>query len=186
MVTITYSSPNTGYSAPDTQEAGRLLKIVDAACPWINLRENVEIDEFRRALASVGLMFRTAEPVSKFAFGHFVDAANELVATHGRGGEVGGVALMGAVLGHGDVCWRQADASLGQLLELGLDRHSGRQCSNAWRGLLTGERNIMPPTPPRGELVDRAAKGQPAATFWKRDDGGALRSVAPDERLWRR
>jgi hypothetical protein len=185
MVSITYNLPSTGFSAPSTTEAASLLKIVDAAAPWLKLAESVEVDEFRRALAASGLMFRTAEPISRFAFVHFLDAANELLMTHGRGGTIGGVSLMGAILGHGDIAWRQADASVGQLLEIGLDLHSGRKCENAWRGLLTGERNIMAPSPARSELIQRAARGVPQTTFWTQGTNG-LRQIDARDPLWSR
>jgi hypothetical protein len=184
-VSITYSIPRTGYSPPDTQEAGRLLKIVDAGAPWLKLAANVEVDEFRRAMAASGLMFRASEPVTKYAFGHFVDAANELVMTHGRGGSIGGVAFLGSVLAHADVCWRRADGSVGQMLEVGLDVYAGRGCQNAWRGLLTGERNIMAPMPPRSEFVHRAAKGVPQATFWTQGENG-MRQIERGDPLWSR
>jgi hypothetical protein len=56
---------------------------------------------------------------------------------------------------------------------------------NAWRGLLTGERNIMPPTPPRSEFVRQAAQ-RPQASFWKEGQDGSMRSVAANESLWSR
>lgn len=121
MTTVTYSLPHTGYFPPTAEEAAKLARIVDAAHPGLALIASTELPEFRRALSAVGFMFRTAEPVSKYSFIHFVDEANVMLVERLNASSVSGTAIFGAILAHGDICWRKADASLGPLLEVGLD-----------------------------------------------------------------
>jgi hypothetical protein len=183
MVSVSYSLPGTGFFPPDAKQANALARIVDAAFPDVGLIRSTDLPEFSRALSAVGYMYRTAEPVSKYSFIHFVDAANDLLTEHLHGSSVSGTAVFGAVLAHADICWRKADRSLGQMLEVGLDLYQGRMCENAWRGLLTGERNLMTPTPPRDAYVAQAGKGQ-KTTFWRQDENGKMRSLRPDEPMW--
>jgi hypothetical protein len=185
MVTVTQSWPRTGYYPPDAKEAAALARIVDAAYPDIGLIASTDLSEFRRALSAVGYMFRTAEPVSKYSFIHFVDAANDLLTEHLHGSSVSGTAVFGAMLAHADIPWRKADRSIGQMLEVGLNEHAGRMCENAWRGLLDGTRNLMTPTPTRAEFVQAAGYGQ-KTTFWKQRDDGKMRAVERGESLWSR
>jgi hypothetical protein len=74
MVTVTYSLPHTGFCPPSKDEAGKLMRIVDAAAPWLALVSSVDLSEFLYALRAVGFMFRTPAPVSKYAVTHFLDA----------------------------------------------------------------------------------------------------------------
>src|SRR6202042_1125355 len=109
MVTVTQSWPRTGYYPPDAKEAAALARIVDAAYPDIGLIASTDLSEFRRGLSAVGYMFRPAEPVSKYSFIHFVDAANDLLTEHLHGSSVSGTAVFGAMLAHADIPWRKAD-----------------------------------------------------------------------------
>jgi hypothetical protein len=176
-------TPATHRRAPT--KPAKLARIVDAAHPWIGLIENSDPEEFQRAFAAAGYMFRTAEPVSKYAFTHFLDEGNVLLRERMGASSVGAPAFLGAVLAHGDVCWRKADPGLGQLLELGLDIHQGQRCSHAWRGILTGERNLLPPTSPRQAFVDRSVRGVPQATFWTQGQN-SMRQIERGDPLWSR
>jgi hypothetical protein len=183
MTTITYSLPNTGYAPPSKDEARRLWHIVDAAYPDLGLIASVDEQEFRRAFSAVGLMYRRDTPDERHALTYFLDSANELISQHLKGSSVSGCALLGAVHAHCDIPWRKPDRSLGQLLEIGLDPYVGRRSENHWRGLLDGTRNLMQPTPPRSEFVQRAGQGQQKATFWRRGESGEARAIRPDEPL---
>jgi hypothetical protein len=90
-VSITYALPSTGYIAPTEDQAARLLRIVDAACPWLALAASTDLAEFRRAFNATGLMFRRSEPDTRHSFSHFIDAANDMLAQRnwGRGGQRG-------------------------------------------------------------------------------------------------
>jgi hypothetical protein len=130
-------------------------------------------------------MFRTPEPVSKYAVNHFLDAGNAMLTEKWGAPGVSGVAFLGAMLAHGDIVWRRADASLGQLLEIGLDLYQGRQCENAWRGLLTGERNVMAPRPPpASRVLEKQARN--SVSFQKQGADGQMRPVRGNESLWSR
>ena len=181
-VSVTYRLPNTGFCNCAEDDARKLMHIVDAGAPWLALVATTSLSEFRRAFLATGLMFRTAEPVSKYAAGHFLDAANAMLLERLGSCSVDGVAFFGAILAHGDIRWRKADASLGQLLELGLDQYHGRQCENSWRGLLTGERNLLPPTAPRSDRAQLAERS--SVSFYKQGQDGSMRALRPDESLW--
>jgi hypothetical protein len=182
-VSITYSLPHTGFASPSAAEAAKLARIVDAAHPWIGLIENSDPEEFQRAFTAAGFMFRTADPVSKYAFTHFLDEGNVMLRERMCASSVGAPAFLGAVLAHGDVCWRKPDPSLGQLLELGLDIHRGQRCSNAWRGILTGERNLLSPMPARQAFIDRSTRGVPVATIWSQGQN-SMRQIERGDPLW--
>jgi hypothetical protein len=183
-VSITYHLPNTGFCNCTEDEAAKLLRIVDAGAPWLALKATTGLSEFRRAFTAVGLMFRTAEPVSKYAAGHFLDAANAMLLERLGSCSVDGVAFLGAIFAHGDICYRLANPKLGQLLELGLHQYHGRQCENSWRGLLTGARNLLPPTAPRSDRAHLA--GRSSVSFYKQGADGAMRALRPEESLWSR
>jgi hypothetical protein len=183
-VRVTYHLPNTGFCNCTEDEAGKLLRIVDAGAPWLDLKAATGLPEFRRALLAVGLMFRTAEPVSKYAAGHFLEAANAMLLERLGSCSVGGVAFLGAIFAHGDVCYRLANPKLGQLFEVGLNQYHGHQCENAWRGLLTGARNLLPPTAPRADRARLAE--QSSVSFYRQNPDGSHRQLRDNEPLWSR
>jgi hypothetical protein len=183
-VSVTYHLPNTGFCNCTEDEAGKLLHIVDAGAPWLALKATTGLSEFQRAFTAVGLMFRTAEPVSKYAAGHFLDAANAMLLERLGACSVGGVAFLGAILAHGDIRYRLANPKIGQLLEIGLDQYHGRQCENSWRGILTGARNLLPSTAPRSERAQLAERS--SVSFYKQSADGTMRALRPDESLWSR
>jgi hypothetical protein len=183
-VSVTYHLPNTGFCNCTEDDARKLMRIVDAGCPWLALNATTGLSEFGRAFTAVGLMFRTAEPVSKYAAGHFLDAANAMLLERLGSCSVGGVAFVGAVFAHGDIRYRLANPKLGQMLEIGLDQYHGRQCENSWRGLLTGERNLLPPTAPRADRAQLAEKS--TVSFHKQQPDGSYRRIADNEPLWSR
>jgi hypothetical protein len=185
MVTVSYSLPHTGFCPPSKDEAGKLMRIVDGGRPELGLVASVDLSEFRYALRASGFMFRTVEPVSKYAFAHFLDAGNALLSERWGAPGVSGVAFLGAIHAHADISWRRADASLGLLLEIGLNEFQGRQCENAWRGLLTGERNLMAPRPPPASLV-REKEARNSVSFYRQAADGSMRPVGSNESLWDR
>lgn len=182
MVQIIHSLPSTGFYPPTADEAGRLLRIVAAAHPWLRLVESVELREFRLAMRASGLMYRVAEPVSKYPFSHYVDSANDMLQSRWGAPSISGNAMMGAILAHNDIPWRRHNPSVGQLLEVGLDVHSGRQCENRWRDLLTGERTLLEPVPARRDFVERATAGR-SVSYRVRTVSGE-RPLADTEPLW--
>jgi hypothetical protein len=42
-VSVTYHLPATGYCRPTAEEAGKLARIVDASCPWLNLIASTDL-----------------------------------------------------------------------------------------------------------------------------------------------
>jgi hypothetical protein len=185
MVTVTYSLPATGYQPPTAEEAAKLMRIVDAGAPWLALAATTNLAEFRRAFTAIGLMFRKSEPDTTHAFSHFIDAANDMLSQRWSAESVSATAVLGAILASGDICWRRADRGCGQLLEVGLDVHHGRQALPNWRGLLTGERNLLASLPPRGDRAQRA-EAQRQVSFYQKTPSGEMRALRPDEPLWSR
>src|ERR1700722_9684436 len=183
-VRVTYSLPATGFQCPSEDEMGRLMRLADAGAPWLGLSA-VDLDEFGRAFRAVGLMFRKSEPDTAHAFSYFVDAANDTLQQRNGGASVGAAAVLGAILASADIPWRRAVPGAGQLLEVGLDIHHGRQALPHWRGLLTGERSLLPSLPPRGDRAQIAA-AQRQVTFHKQQPDGSYRRIADNEPLWSR
>jgi hypothetical protein len=184
-VSVTYSLPATGFQCPSEDEMGRLMRLTDADAPWLGLSASMDIDEFGRAFRAVGLMFRKSEPDTSHAFSYFVDAANDTLQQRNGGASVSAAAVLGAILASADIPWRRAVPGAVQLLEVGLDIHHGRQALPHWRGLLTGERNLLPSLPPRGDRAQIAA-AQNQVSFFKQSPSGEFRPVAADESLWSR
>jgi len=180
MTVIHTALPATGFIRPDEAQLGKLFKIVSAAHP--GFARTVELAAFSRAFVAVGYLWRLAEPSTKHSFAHRLDHVNETLTRFGEAA-ISGPALMCAVLAHGDIAWRQADPHAGQLLEVALDPYSGRRCSNTWRALLSGEANLLPPTPPP-PLLQRQTEPSPVRIFKQRPDG-EMRPVGPHESLWR-
>jgi hypothetical protein len=169
MVSISYNSvPRTGFVAPNEAEAARLLKLVTSMRPDLGL---VGLIEFRRAFAAIGYMFRTEQPVTKYAASHFLDAGNEMLERWGES-SIGGAAFVSAIKGHGDICWRAGDRSLGQSFEIGLNLYEGRPCENRWRQLLSGTAALMAPVPPNSSRV--AARQARDSISYRRLDGSPV------------
>jgi hypothetical protein len=184
-VSVTYALPSTGFQRPSEDEMGRLMRLVDAGAPWLGLAASTGLDEFGRAFRAVGYMYRRAEPDTKHSFSHFLDSANDMLQQRKGGADVSATALLGAIIGHADIPYRRADRGCGQLLEIGLDRYHGLPCQNHWRGLLAGERNLLPSLPPRGGRAAIAA-AQRQVTFFKQSPSGEYRPVGANESLWSR
>jgi hypothetical protein len=182
---VTYSLPNTGFQCPSEDEMARLLRLTDAGAPWLGLAASTGLDEFGRAFRAVGYMYRRAEPDTKRSFSHFLDAANLMLQQRQGGADVSATALLAAILAHADVPWRRADRGCGQLLEVALDIHHGRPCVNNWRGLLTGERSLLPSLPPRGDRAQRA-EAQRQVSFYQKTPSGDFRRMADSENMWSR
>jgi hypothetical protein len=185
VTTIQYLLPATGFSPPSGDEAAKLMRIVDAARPELTLLKSVELSEFRYAMRASGLMFRRETPDTSHAFSFFIDSANAMLTERWGAPGVSGTALLGAIWAHADVVWRRADRSIGQLLEVGLDLHVGRQCENRWRDLIEGKANLLAPVAARSEFMHRAGKEHPRATFWTHGESG-LRQLQSNEPLWGR
>jgi hypothetical protein len=181
MVTITTLAPDTGAHMPDAKQLKSLRKIVAAAHPWIDGvgTEGDEADhEFWRAFRAVGMFYRTELPDEKRGFGWHLDHASSML-----GERIGGGMFLAACLAAGDVVWRRADASVGQLLTVGLNPYQGLKANNRWLAIASGTANLLSPMPARSELVHRAAKGVPVATFWTQGQNG-MRQIERGESLW--
>jgi hypothetical protein len=148
MVTVTEFNARTGFEEPPTTDIyPRLQEIVEAVEP--SLRGKVHVDEFRRAFIALGYMFRTAAPRSDLYFSSHVEAVNAILTRWGAGSTTG-EAVFAALRAHGDIPWRRPDRSVGQLLEAGLNPHSGIKCSNRWKEILNGAPLLAPVAPDRG------------------------------------
>jgi hypothetical protein len=175
---ITIEPPATNFAAPAPAELAKLLKIVSAAHP--QLCAKVELPEFGRAFLAIGFIWRLAAPSTKHYFSHFVDVANERLAQRGVEG-VEGAAVLASIIGHADVPWQAADARIGALLQVGLDEHRGRPCSNRWRAVLDGTANLSAPVAPTERLRQAEA---PSPSFYRRLPDGSLKPIGADQTLW--
>ena len=115
-----------------------------AARPWRPATEKAKENEFASAFWAAGHFYRTPEPNRVYYFSHFVDLANERLAMIDREA-VDGNAFLVACVAHADVVYQRPDRMLGAVLEVGLNEHAGRPCSNAWRKVLTGEALLLKP-----------------------------------------
>jgi hypothetical protein len=161
------------------------MRLVDAGAPWLGLAASTDLAEFGRAFRAIGLMFRKSEPDTSHAFSFFVDAANDTLQQRNGGASVSAAAVLGAILASADIPWRRAIPGAGQLLEVGLDIHHGRQAVPHWRGLLTGERSLPVSLPPRGDRAQIAA-AQRQVSFHKQQPDGSYLRIADNEPLWSR
>ena len=182
-VSVTYALPNTGYIAPTEDRAVRLMRIVDKGAPWLGLAASTDLAEFRRAFAAVGYMYRRSEPDTSRLFSYFIDAANDMLQQRNGGASVSATAVLGAILGSGDICWRKADRRCGQLLEIGLNPFHGRQALPAWRDLIEGRASLLPSLPPRGNRAAAADAGR-QISFHQQQADGSYRRIADNEPLW--
>ncbi len=181
MTEITVQLPSTGFIEPTAAELRSLSKIVSAAHPGWTIPDE---DEFRRAFVAQGFFFRLPGPNTRVYFTSHIDAANAFLGRL-RWPQIGGGALMFAIVAAADVPIRYASPALGQLQEVGLDQYSGLPCRNKWRGVLDGSANLMAPTPvPPG----RRDAAMPSAMRVYRQDrpGDAWADVSgSSDPLWR-
>jgi hypothetical protein len=109
--------------------------------------------DFSAAFRAVGVMRRTDAPDAKRYFDAHIDDVNVVLGELGeRGRRVDGVAVLTAILAHGDIPWRRHDRAIGQPLEVGLNRWIGRACSNHWRDVLRGAQLLVPLPSRYGQL----------------------------------
>jgi hypothetical protein len=181
QVRITHSLPATALEMPSPEQLRKLRAIVVAAHPWLADDSPRAEQAFARSFWSAGMMFRTASPCESEYFQTFVYYANELLAEYNLEA-VDGRSFVCAALSHADIPWRKADASIGQLLTVGFNRHSGAKCRNMWKQLLAGKANLLDPTPP----PERLARSQlaPRTRFFRRSTDGEMRPVRENESLW--
>jgi hypothetical protein len=178
---------DTGYMPPNTRELAALLKIVLAAHPLLpaGMAHEAFLDEFAHSFDAVGHLYRTDAPNSKRYFSAWIEDTNIWLERQGRA-PVSGNAFLAACLAHGDVPWRQANDSVGQLLEVGLHATVGRRCKNCWREILRGERTLLPPTPPDRERV-RAVAPSPVKIFQENRFGNMVEfDPTTGKELWSR
>jgi hypothetical protein len=192
MVTITEAGrfqmfrtlpPDTGAIVPDPKQLRSLRKIVAASHPWIGgdiSDDSEEADrEFAAAFRAVGRFFRLETPDENRSFGWFVDHSNAKLSE-----QVEGPMFLAACLAAGDVNWRRGDTSVGQLLSIALNPYQGIKATNRWQAIVAGQANILAPMAARSELVHRAAKDVPQATYWTQGTN-SMRQIERGESLWR-
>jgi hypothetical protein len=146
---------------PDDKQLQRLQSIVLAAHPWLATevtKDGNAAGQFRLAFSYLGHVYRTETTNKRRYFHSWIEDANDWLHQLDIWREVGGAALLCAVIGHGDICWQRADHTVGALLEIGADPYSGRRCANAWRGILDGTRTLLKPMsavplPPEGTAI---------------------------------
>jgi len=144
MITVTPLSRGTGLVMPEASELKRLCDIVLTAYPK---HRAVDRREVPRAFWVAGQWFRQDEPDSHVYFVSWLDRANDLLNLKGHGA-IEATSLIIAMLMHNDINVRHAAPA--QPLEVGLNEWRGRPCNPiAWRELLTGERPLLAPVPPR-------------------------------------
>ena len=148
MTAVSVGIPQTKFERPNASEAAGLLRIVKSEYRRKDWFDGVGEAEFARALIGVGVgMWRLREPTAKVYF------------------EVSGDAVLAAIIATAEMPWRRADRSLGQLLEVALNRDAGLPYENKWRDLLTGTANLLTPLPARPLMAPPSP-----ATFTTIDD----------------
>lgn len=175
MTAVSVGIPQTKFERPNASEAAGLLRIVKSEYRGKDWFDGVGEAEFARALIGVGVgMWRLREPTAKVYFVSHVDAANDILALLGMA-EVSGDAVLAAIIATAEIPWRRADRSLGQLLEVALNRDAGLPYENKWRDLLTGTANLLTPLPARPLMAPPSP-----ATFTTIDDwsGKSIGSIA--------
>jgi hypothetical protein len=178
----------TGVDMPSADELDKLLAIVTAARPDLNLaREQGRFDiserdhraEFRRAFYAIGRMGRLAEPDAGRYFSSIFDDANSILRGR-RLEEIEGDAFQSAALAWGDVVWRAADRDMGQSFEIGLARlNQGSPAVPRWRDILAGATNLQPPLPPRGMRASSSTYPSRPVRIYQEDADGVTRESPP-------
>jgi hypothetical protein len=147
----------SGVVMPSADELDSLYKIVVAAHPDLNLErettrfeyEHNHRDEFKRAFFAIGCMGRLNEPDGDRYFHAVADDVNRVLSAR-RLSDVGGNAILCAILAWGDVQHRPADAAFGQLTEVAIAKiNQGTPARPVWRDILVGKANVVAPLPPR-------------------------------------
>ena len=163
---ITVQLPSTHFERPTAEQLRSLRNIVLAAHGWL---ADCDEESFARAFVAIGFMFRNERAMKARFFHSIVDDGNDLLVELLDMRPVDGVSFLAAALAHADICWQEANGRLGALLEIALDRHSGRPLTtpNKWRALLDGSANLLPPTP----LLSRQGEPSPVRFhqngFWR-------------------
>jgi hypothetical protein len=169
--------PNTGYVRPTREELSALSRKVLANHPELG-----PIDElkFLRAFWVQGSFFRIPLSEQKRSFSAIFDDANLKLSGFG---EVGSKAFLAACLAASDVEVRMADRGIGQLVEVGLSAHAGRQCDNRmWQAVAAGTATLPGPMAPRLERARLRDARQPTS-FWTKGPNG-MRQLGENEPLW--
>lgn len=171
---LTYMLPATGLEMPTGEQLRALRRIVlSTHGDWLGGGEGSELNQeqaFRRAFWAVGRFFRRRQVRHDRFFHDWVAAANSRLEENGAS-TVDGRDIMLGILAHCDVPWQRPNTAQGVLPEIGVDEFSGLPCSNAWRQLLTGEANLLPPTPPRGAAPLLEADRAPRPRLFQERDG---------------
>ena len=178
-----------GVDMPTADELDSLYKIVIAAHPGLKLeRETTRFeyernhrDEFKRSFFAIGRMGRLSEPSGDRHFHAVVDDVNRVLSAR-RLSDVGGDAVMCAVLAWADVHHRPADAAFGQLTEVAIAKiNQGTPARPVWRDILVGKANLIAPLPPRGQRAS-SYPTRPVRIYEQGADG-AMHESDPVARL---
>ena len=132
-----------GFVMPDAAQLARLFEIVTAE--HRQLRDGIaDVDEFKRAFWVAGTFYRRPQPDSSHYYSFWLEAAARRLEDAGSR-PVSGPAFLAGCLAWGDIPWQKPDPGVGDLLELGLNEHSGRRANDTWLDLLAGERPLLKP-----------------------------------------
>jgi hypothetical protein len=133
--------------------------------------------EFLSAFWVQGAFFRIPLSEQKRSFSAIFDDASIKLSGFG---EVSSQTFLAAALAASDVEIRLPDRGIGQLLEIGLNPFSGRQCDNRmWQAVAAGTATLPGPMAPRLERARLRDEGQ-KPTFWRKDG----RQIDQNEPLW--
>jgi hypothetical protein len=179
----------SGVDMPTADELDSLYRIVVAAHPGLNLErkttrfeyERNHLDEFKRAFFAVGRMGRLSEPSDDRYFHAVVDDINRVLSAR-RLSDVGGDAVMCAILAWADVQHRPSDAAFGQLTEAAIAKiNQGTPAVARWREILSGQANLLAPLPPRNAHASATTYPTPRVRITYSDTGKEVDPIAP---LW--
>ena len=146
-----------GVDLPSDAELARLLDIVRATHPEFRR----DLPAFKLAMLGVGRLGRLSEPTNDRYVVSMLDDVNEILRGR-RLSSIDGNMFLAAVIGWGDVLWRDGDDALGQRLELGLTKpDQGAPAKSRFRDILSGKANLLPSLPPRNMRASSSSYPEP-------------------------
>ena len=163
-----------GVDLPSDAELARLLDIVRATHPEFRR----DLPAFKLAMLGVGRLGRLSEPTNDRYVVSMLDDVNEILRGR-RLSSIDGNMFLAAVIGWGDVLWRDGDDALGQQLELGLTKpNQGAPAKSRFRDILSGKANLLPSLPPRNMRASSSSYPEPRVRI-RYGDGREVDPAAP-------
>jgi hypothetical protein len=184
MVTITNVELDCGLRMPSNAEFTKLAKLVlDAHPDLAKAAAGVQnfVEEFRLSFWALNTMWKSEEPAKRY-FADIVADINATLAQRSRP-SVSGVAVLCAVIATGEIKFRLADDSKGQLLEVWVSKYQGASYKNVWRDIVAGRAKLLPPTPVDRERLQQIERSP--VRIYKEDARGNMQSLEDGGSFWK-